>query len=378
MDFDGEGGMTVRDERRDWDGDRYRGAEEALAAMQAASQAASQAAAEGGCDSANLEVANVDESVALEGEACGPPPAKRTKGRNEFEEGDRVEAKYGTADDELWWPATVTKLWKNGDVGVLYDDGDVEPQKAACRVRHMRIGTDSKKGSGPELVLRHSRHSLALFLVGKPTGATCSSSKADANGHSPLKSPAKAAVAVTDTSLQLPKGVRLAMLEEGLFANKEDGALQKTHVHVHWLSRVADSHPTAFGSSVSSMAAFSGPLAAIASEAAAPECLAASAGTFGMQYDFSKSVATNRLLGAVDMTPAGWDERGCQLFALSASECARIRKLAHEASLAAAAEEERRREERVAADIARRGKQAIPLEEWVKGGRGRRASATRG
>ena len=148
MDFDGEGGMTVRDERRDWDGDRYRGAEEALAAMQAASQAASQAAAEGGCDSANLEVANVDESVALEGEACGPPPAKRTKGRNEFEEGDRVEAKYGTADDELWWPATVTKLWKNGDVGVLYDDGDVEPQKAACRVRHMRIGTDSKKGSG--------------------------------------------------------------------------------------------------------------------------------------------------------------------------------------------------------------------------------------
>ena len=119
-------------------------------------------------------------------------------------------------------------------------------------------------------MLRHSRHSLALFLVGKPTGATCSSSKADANGHSPLKSPAKAAVAVTDTSLQLPKGVRLAMLEEGLFANKEDGALQKTHVHVHWLSRVADSHPTAFGSSVSSMAAFSGPLAAIASEAAAP------------------------------------------------------------------------------------------------------------
>ena len=49
--------------------------------------------------------------------------------------GDAVEGQYGTDEDELWWPATVTRLRANGSVDVRYDDGDVEQQKPRSRLR---------------------------------------------------------------------------------------------------------------------------------------------------------------------------------------------------------------------------------------------------
>ena len=53
----------------------------------------------------------------------------------ELRVGDAVEGQYGTDDDELWWPATITRLGTDGSVDVRYDDGDVEQQKPRRRVR---------------------------------------------------------------------------------------------------------------------------------------------------------------------------------------------------------------------------------------------------
>ena len=39
-----------------------------------------------------------------------------------------AELAFGTGEHELWWPATITQLWSNGDVYVKYADGDVEVQ----------------------------------------------------------------------------------------------------------------------------------------------------------------------------------------------------------------------------------------------------------
>jgi predicted NAD-dependent protein-ADP-ribosyltransferase YbiA (DUF1768 family) len=81
--------------------------------------------------------------------------------------GDLVEAHYGIDERELWWPAsptptpiplllppplplflplplplpltrwpaTVNRVWADGSIGVLYDDGDVEPKKPLSRLR---------------------------------------------------------------------------------------------------------------------------------------------------------------------------------------------------------------------------------------------------
>ena len=53
----------------------------------------------------------------------------------ELRVGDSVEGQYGTDKSELWWPGTITRVWRSGDVDVRYDDGDVELQKLRSRVR---------------------------------------------------------------------------------------------------------------------------------------------------------------------------------------------------------------------------------------------------
>jgi hypothetical protein len=366
VEFDAEGGMSVRDERQEvveFSAERQGAAEAALAAAAAA-------AANGDVGGNGCAAGEGADGCRGADEASAPAASRRVKGKDEFEEGDRVEAKYGTAEDELWWPATVTKLWTNGDVGVLYDDGDAEPQKAASRVRHMRGAAAHAQKGGPDadLVLRHARHSHAAFLVGKASAAAMMASAGE--GDAGLKGAARDGV---DPLRALPKGVRLAMFEEGLFGKRSDGSLQKSHVHVHWLCKQAN--PTAPGTGASGAATAAGSaIAASASAALAAAAAAAAAGTFGMQYDYSRSAATDRLLCAVEMAPAGWDERGCPLFALAPGEAERVRRAAHEAALVAAAEEERQREERVAADIARRGKQVMEMEQSVEGGRKRRAA----
>ena len=116
---------------------------------------------------------------------------------------DAVEAQFGSSEDELWWPATITQVWSNGDVDVLYDDGDVERQKPRCRVRPLRASA-AKRLEG--CVLRHPRHSHVAFLVGK--------------GHG--RGAASAALG----------GAKLAMVEEGLFAHEESGVPLQEHAHV--------------------------------------------------------------------------------------------------------------------------------------------------
>ena len=103
------------------------------------------------------------------------------------------------------WPGTITQLWSNGDVDVRYDDGDFEAQKPRSRVRPLR-GAGAGAPDAPKL--KHARHSHVAFLVGRPAGW-------GAPGGGLGRS-----------------GLRLAMLEEGLFASA-DGALTKPHAQVH-------------------------------------------------------------------------------------------------------------------------------------------------
>eukprot|EP00900_Chrysochromulina_parva_P022369 jgi/Chrpa1/4766/Chrysochromulina_OHIO_Genome00013097-RA len=58
--------------------------------------------------------------------------------------GARVEAQFGVADAEAWWPGTITQLWANGDVDVQYDDGDFEARKPRRRVRPWRAVASSQ------------------------------------------------------------------------------------------------------------------------------------------------------------------------------------------------------------------------------------------
>ena len=62
--------------------------------------------------------------------------------------GDAVDGHYGTDEDELWWPATVTRLRANGSVDVRYDDGDVEEQKPRSRLRSQPLrGAEAAKAA---------------------------------------------------------------------------------------------------------------------------------------------------------------------------------------------------------------------------------------
>ena len=69
-----------------------------------------------------------------------PPPLMRV--------GDAVDGHYGADDDELWWPATVTRLRADGSVDVRYDDGDVEEQKPRSRLRPQPLrGAEAAKAA---------------------------------------------------------------------------------------------------------------------------------------------------------------------------------------------------------------------------------------
>ena len=259
------------------------------------------------------------------------------KVRRELSNGDRVEAHFGMDDEEGWWPATITQIYTNGDVDVLYDDGDRETQKPRCRVRPLK---EAARGSGEQLELRYARHAHVAFyqhVKGKPRPS--------------LASPAKA---TDDAASALPRGVRIAMLEEGLFARKSeeadvDGAVDKTHVHVHWLRRLP-----------------------AAAERPGETCRRDES-PFGLQFDFSHRAATAAILCKVEMQPAGWDERGCPLFHLPPAEGERLGQLGAAAAAVADEAEEREREARIAADVERRGKRALVVEECdMEAGRPRR------
>ena len=96
-----------------------------------------------------------------------------------------------------------------------YDDGDFEAQKPRSRVRPLR-GAGAGAPDAPKL--KHARHSHVAFLVGRPAGW-------GAPGGGLGRS-----------------GLRLAMLEEGLFASA-DGTLTKPHAQVHWLAPCAAEPP---------------------------------------------------------------------------------------------------------------------------------------
>ena len=73
------------------------------------------------------------------------------------------------------------------------------------------------------------------------------------------------------------------------------------------------------------------------------------------------------------MQPAGWDERGCPLFHLPPAEGERLGQLGAAAAAVAEEAEEREREARIAADVERRGKRALVVEECdMEAGRPRR------
>ena len=253
--------------------------------------------------------------------AAGSTEPKRLRG--ELEVGDRVEAQYGAGEHELWWPGEITLIWTNGDVDVRYDDGDIEKQKPRGRVRPLRGAAARAVGKAPS-ALKYARHSHVAFFVG---GRASQSTKAALSN------------------------VRVGMLEEGLFAaaaaeaagaaegTESAAAVEKAHTHVHWL---VDCPAPPMG--------LDGPSA---SSAAAPSHY------FALQYDFSKRAGTTNILGAVEMLPAGWDERGCPLFGLTDAERERVQALAYAAANAHAEAEERRVQERLALDKERRSKKVI-------------------
>ena len=52
--------------------------------------------------------------------------------------GDRVEAHFGTSDDELWFPAVVDRVHSGGgSMDVIYDDNEFEYGKPPSRVRRL-------------------------------------------------------------------------------------------------------------------------------------------------------------------------------------------------------------------------------------------------
>ena len=72
--------------------------------------------------------------------------------------GDTIEGQHGTNKAELWWPGTVTGVWRNGDVDVRYDgddDADAELQKPRSRVRRLQLQLSSRSSTGYRGVSRH-------------------------------------------------------------------------------------------------------------------------------------------------------------------------------------------------------------------------------
>ena len=295
--------------------------------------------------------------------------------------GDAVEARFGTGERELWWPGTIMQLWSNGDVDVRYDDGDFEAQKPRSRVRPLR-GAGAGVPDAPKL--KHARHSHVAFLVGRPAGW-------GAPGGGLGRS-----------------GLRLAMLEEGLFASA-DGALTKPHVQVHWLAPCAAEPPQglkcALQFDVSRRAGTASLLCAVAmaqdgsdGELNAPArerrswpavqgwarlapggalyCGGAAA-PLRARGKVRARAAPRPRLPILRLCTAGWDERGCPFYRLSVDEFERVRGVARQAGERHAAEAARldaqqvaEREAVIAKDLERR-KRNDPFGEVVARTRGR-------
>ena len=117
-----------------------------------------------------------------EGEDGSKPRARRQAGNKPKRTlgavlcvGDEVEAHYGEIEAELWWPATVTKVWSSGDMDVRYDDGDVELQKPRRRVRAAVPaggGDDWRVGSRLEALDKVNAWCIANVLATRGEGPT--------------------------------------------------------------------------------------------------------------------------------------------------------------------------------------------------------------
>ena len=95
------------------------------------------------------EQAEEEEEEAAEAEA--------EDRQRELRVGDAVEGQYGTDSTELWWPGTVTRVWRGGNVDVRYDDGDTELRKLPSRVRRLQLHRSSNSSSGYKGVYRNKR-----------------------------------------------------------------------------------------------------------------------------------------------------------------------------------------------------------------------------
>jgi hypothetical protein len=200
--------------------------------------------------------------------------------------------------------------------------------------------------------------------------------------------------------LTIPGPTIIVVVWQGLFVT-DDGSLEKSHVHVHWLreAREAQEAREAEGGG------------------------AAESGLFALQFEVSRRTPTAQLLCELQMeqevrpgcdrtSPSlvsplflahhpwssrslsacsllfiahhpwspiiiwqGYDERGVPLYRLAHHERQRVGRLAQLAAAAAEEEEAREREARIAADVERRGKKIVAVGEdvQVEGGRQRRA-----
>jgi hypothetical protein len=65
----------------------------------------------------------------------GAPTSSRTRSQTvaPFTRGDYVFAHYGTADDELWWPATIVMARRDGTCSLRYDDSDEDDPTMHCK-----------------------------------------------------------------------------------------------------------------------------------------------------------------------------------------------------------------------------------------------------
>ena len=134
---------------------------------------------EAGSSSASDEFAASSKAPrSLVQEACKPQPPTTPADDDELFVGARVEAQYGISDDEAWRPGTLARLWTNGDMDVLYDDGDFEARKPRRRVRPCR-------GAAAASTATHPRHS-AVALVDQPYPKSEEPNPVDTAGPGPV------------------------------------------------------------------------------------------------------------------------------------------------------------------------------------------------
>jgi hypothetical protein len=100
---------------------------------------------------------------------------------------------------------------------VLYDDGDVEMQKAAARVRPLR-----GPAAAPQRTLRHARHAHVAIVVGRAAkalpklalGAAARLADAACGGTDEAAAGCAAECSGAEDLVAPLKGVKLALLEE--------------------------------------------------------------------------------------------------------------------------------------------------------------------